>query len=443
MTRLVLFVVLAVVLPGVLGTEFTVAQDNQAQDKQYEPFDYSKTLRREQHVPPPAPAPEPAPELTPEPEPPPLTHPEPPSEETRIIGQDELDEMLRPRPEPRVDPDRDKDRDRRESDLWEPSQWEPNRREPSQQWEPSQRSERPLMEARTSDGRTQVLVMTGCGWYERDKRTGEFNSSCLHCNVSNTAWEYWEKRWAGRYRVGEDEDADVRIVDITTPEGGKIDLAMGEQGRSFTELIGKTTPGIDQYTSVTPVFVVRSPDRDPVVIEPGWPKDLDPRSTKALWWLSGLFGIKQCDPDTWSAAGVKGDVHMQALALWVRSGPQAQAVGGGWGAKINARDLIELLAPGGRKQIFGDTYMVVPNDFRPRLVWRNGRSLVEFDGAPRIEYKIGFIPGRAVLTHAEVAEDFSRVVLYARGYVSTFPIDIDISWRERDWRASDQRDWSD
>jgi hypothetical protein len=414
----------------------TVATSVGAQD-QYEPFNYDESFQRPAE----RPAepehesgleydelPEPAQTTEETQQSPPLTQPEPepePGEST--LDLDDLREML----DRRLPPE-----DARRPGPSQPeSQWGPLEEELPQKPQVTQQQQRqrqlPLVSKYTDHGRAQLMIMTGCSWNERDPRTGEFNSSCIHCNVGNTGALNFVNHFQGKYTVGPEENADIRIVDITTPAGGRIDMAMGDGQYSLTELCGKNDPAINQYSSATPVFVTRYPDRDPTFVV-GWPPGLDPNSHESIWWFMSLFGAERDQPATW---GVR-DADMQAISLWARSGPTAVPTHlRGWGATVSARDLINMIAPGGRKQIYGDTYLVVPENFRPRLTSAGGRHRIEFSGNPYIEYRLGgFFPKTATLSHVEIAPDFSKLTLVASGYRTNFPITV--SWDDSPYQAS-------
>src|SRR5690606_32343284 len=136
------------------------------------------------------------------------------------------------------------------------------------------------------------------------------------------------------------------------------------------------------YTPATPVFVTRYPDREPQV-RSSWPPGLNPTSDEASWWLWGLLGAERDNPQTWGVA----NADMQAFSLWIRSGPNHRPTHTrGWGATIPASDLIDLMAPGGKRQIYGETYLVVPQTFRPRITGSQGNYRIEFGGTPYVEY---------------------------------------------------------
>lgn len=280
-----------------------------------------------------------------------------------------------------------------------------------------------LVERYTRSGKSQVLVLTGCGWGQRD-RHGRFNSSCLYCNTGNTAIDLCVRQQRGHYTAGESESDDFWIINIDSPEGHQINLAMGQNGNTLTELVGMNDPAIRAPKSVTPVFVVRHPDK-PVQVVPGWPPNLTPGTAAADWWLLGLVGESKSDPRTWR--GLAGDPAESAVEMWAKSGPNETY--GGWGATVPARQLIEWFAPNGRREIAGGAAtVVVPLDFRPIISSSSSGARIDFQGAPYLEYQLGFLPGKAVLSHITVSQDFRLVTLYARGYRTTFPIRVD--WEE-------------
>src|SRR5690606_18004425 len=218
---------------------------------------------------------------------PPLTQPEPEQYErepdTSVLDLDDLRRMIKERPEPPEQPQPE----------WEPAQ--PPRELP-QKAAPGQQPQRrkAVLDRQTRDGRPQVVVLTSCSWNERDMQ-GRFTSCCLPCNSGNTAIAAFVENWRGEYTAGPYETDDFYIVDVTTPAGREIDLAMGANGYSLTELVAKANPDINQYTPATPVFVARYPDRSPQ-IRSSWPPGLEATSNEAMWWLWELFGAERDNP---------------------------------------------------------------------------------------------------------------------------------------------------
>jgi hypothetical protein len=177
---------------------------------------------------------------------------------------------------------------------------------------------------------------------------------------------------------------------------------MGDKGKSLTELMGG---GI-------PVLVARYPDREPVVLQ-GWTIE-NPRSAEALWHLSELLGHRKDNPATWKSSREGWHPVGLGLASWAENRTS------GWGATIDAREIIDWVTSGGRRQIAKGAYLVVPDGFRPRLVGNR----IEFREPPYVEYKIAFITRRATLSHIEIAPDFSRVTVHAKNFRTGFPVNI-------------------
>jgi len=270
------------------------------------------------------------------------------------------------------------------------------------------------------DQAPQLIALTGCGWNQRNRK-GEFNSYCTYCNYANTAIEGCIKNAGGAWSVGEDPNNDIWIVNVESDWGHAVNLKMGENGRTFTEIVNKQKTG--QYADATPVFVVRYPDKDPLVIQ-GWPPKLNPRSSEALWYISGLLGHRKDTPETWSTSQEYGPLAA-AMSAWAVSENKGY---GGWGATVPIRDVIEFFAPGGMRQLSKNTKLVVPNSFRPQLVGNN----VQFRNPPRIEYVMaGFIPRKMEITHARIEPDFSKITFYAKGYLVGFPINLELDWGDQ------------
>ena len=266
--------------------------------------------------------------------------------------------------------------------------------------------------------RPRVELLTGCGWDEMDSH-GNFNSDCLQCNMANAAARYLQKISKGAFTVGTEAGNDIRVINIRSEDGRRIDRSLGAKGHTLTEIQGHAVDG--RYEPLTPVMVVYRPGKDPEIIN-GW-QGGEPETDDAAWYLSGFLGHRRDTPETWASSSGYAPVGV-AMSAWLQD-EDRQRRNQAWGATVNVREILRTLGVTGSREIAPRTTLVVPEDVRPTWDTSTTQPRLIFTKAPYVQWKFGIITRTKYISHIDVSADFTKISVHAEGYKTSFPITLE------------------